>query len=268
LTGVEGTLDWKVQIRARVKSNSELMPRTRLVWLDAPAIAELARPGQFVMVRCGEGHDPLLRRPLSIHKTDDSGGVALLFVIVGRGTSWLSERVPEESVDLIGPLGNGFVVKRNTKNLLLASGGVGFTPLAFMAETAIKEGMAVRLLMGARSAEYLYPTSQLPKGIDIVPATEDGSKESTGLPMKTGLVTQIIGELAGQADQVFACGPAAMYRSMAELECLKSKSVQVSLEERMACGVGACYGCTVKTRNGPKQVCQDGPVFELADIVW
>jgi dihydroorotate dehydrogenase electron transfer subunit len=81
-------------------------------------------------------------------------------------------------------------------------------------------------------------------------------------------VTDLVGEFAGQADQVFACGPPAMYRSMARLDCLKGKSVQVSLEERMACGVGACYGCTVKTRNGPKQVCQDGPVFDMADIVW
>ena len=97
-------MDWKVQIRARVKSNSELMPRTRLLWLDAPRIAELARPGQYVMVRCGEGHDPLLRRPLSIHRVDSSGDVALLFEVVGRGTSWLSERALGDLVDLMEPV--------------------------------------------------------------------------------------------------------------------------------------------------------------------
>ncbi|MBN2098955.1 MAG: dihydroorotate dehydrogenase electron transfer subunit, partial [Dehalococcoidia bacterium] len=83
-------MDVKVQVRARINSNTELMPGTWLVWLDAPEIAELAKPGQFVMVRCGEGHDPLLRRPLSIHKTDGYGGVALLFEVVGKGTEWLS----------------------------------------------------------------------------------------------------------------------------------------------------------------------------------
>ncbi len=82
------------------------------------------------------------------------------------------------------------------------------------------------------------------------------------------MVTDLIDQYVDQADQVFACGPRAMYKAMAGLDCLKGKSVQVSLEERMACGVGACYGCTVKTRNGLKQVCRDGPVFELADIDW
>jgi dihydroorotate dehydrogenase electron transfer subunit len=259
--GVEETLDWKVQIRARVKSNAELMPRTRLVWLDAPAIADLARPGQFVMVRCGERHDPLLRRPLSIHRVDNTGGVALLFDVVGRGTSWLSQRAPGDLVDLIGPLGSGFLVKPAAKNLLLVAGGIGIAPLAFLAEEAKGLGRMVTVLLGARKASQLCPGSQLPNGISIVKATEDGSEG------RKSLVTDLVGEFAGQADQIFACGPAAMYQSMARLDCLKKKSVQVSLEMRMACGMGACYGCTVKTRNGPKQVCQDGPVFELADIV-
>jgi dihydroorotate dehydrogenase electron transfer subunit len=251
-----------VQIRARVKSNAELMPRTRLVWLDAPGITELARPGQFVMVRCGEGHDPLLRRPLSIHRVDNTGGVALLFDVVGRGTSWLSQRAPGNLVDLIGPLGNSFLVKPAAKSLLLVAGGIGIAPLAFLAEEATVLGRTVTVLLGAKKASHLCPGSQLPNGISIVKATEDGSEG------RKGLVTDLVGGIAGQADQVFACGPAAMYQSMARLDCLKGKSVQVSLEERMACGMGACYGCSVITRNGPKQVCQDGPVFELADIVW
>jgi len=262
LAGVEGTLDWKVQIRARVKSNSELMPRTRLVWLDAPAIAELARPGQFVMVRCGEGHDPLLRRPLSIHRVDDTGGVALLFEVAGRGTSWLSQCAPGDLVDLMGPLGSRFLVKPAAKNLLLVAGGIGVAPLAFLGEEEAKKGRTVNLLPGAQTAELLYPRDHLPR-ISVV----DGSTDDGTAGMK-GFVTSRIDEYIGQADQVFACGPTAMYQSMARLDCLKGKSVQISLEERMACGLGACYGCTVKTRKGPKQVCQDGPVFELADIVW
>jgi len=181
--------------------------------------------------------------------------VALLFVVVGRGTSWLSTRAPEEFVDLIGPLGNGFVVKPDTKNLLLAAGGVGFTPLAFMAEESIKKARGVTLLMGARSAQYLYPESQLPDAIRKVRATEDGSEPGG----RTGLVTQIMGEFADQADQVFACGPVAMYKAMAQLDCLKGKSVQVSLEEKMACGLGACYGCTVKTRMGRGRSATTGP---------
>lgn len=252
----------KVQIKARVNSNTELMPGTWLIWLEAPAISETARAGQFVMVRCGEGHDPLLPRPLSIHRTDDSGGVAVLFEVVGRGTSWLSLRSPGDYVELVGPLGNGFAVKRESKSLLLVAGGVGYAPLAFMMEVAVKETKAATLLMGARSARWLYPRSHLSSGISVVRSTEDGSEG------RKGLVTDMVGEFAGQADQVFACGPAAMYQAMVGLGCLRGKSVQISLEERMACGLGACYGCTVQTKTGPKQVCHDGPVFELSDIVW
>jgi dihydroorotate dehydrogenase electron transfer subunit len=257
-------LSGKVQIKAEVRSNTETMARSRLVWLDAPAIAEAAKPGQFVMVRCGEGHDPLLRRPLSIHKTDDSGGVALLFEVVGRGTSWLSERAPGDLVDLMGPLGNGFFIQPASKRILLVAGGVGIAPLMFLFAEANKMGKNVDLLIGAQGQLYLIPVSKelLDTGVNRRVVTEDGSEGTKGL------VTEWICEHAGQADQVFACGPPAMYRSMARLDCLKGKSVQVSLEERMACGVGACYGCTVKTRNGPKQVCQDGPVFDMADIVW
>jgi dihydroorotate dehydrogenase electron transfer subunit len=256
-----------LQVKAEVRSNTELLnhglpTEAWLMWLDAPSVARVAKPGQFVMVRCGESHDPLLRRPLGIHLVSNTGGVALLFGKAGRGTAWLSQRVPGDLIDLIGPLGNGFVMRRGTRSLLLLAGGIGFAPLAFMAETANREGKATRLVMGARARRWLYPTTCLPSGVDVVRATEDGSEG------RIGLVTQIVGEFADEADQVFACGPPAMYKAMAGLDCLKGKSVQVSLEERMACGLGACYGCTVKTSNGLKQVCQDGPVFELADIVW
>ncbi len=256
-------MDGKVQGKARVKSNSELMPGTRLVWLDAPAIAEVARPGQFVMVRCAEGHDPLLRRPLSIHKTDDSGGVALLFEVVGRGTAWLAECAPGDSVDLMGPLGNGFSIQPAAKGLLLVAGGIGIAPLAFLAEEASRREKRVTMLQGGtQEASLLYPRHQLPPRAMVVSATDDGSWG------EKGLVTGLIDQFVGQSDQVFACGPRAMYESMVGLDCLKGKSVQVSLEERMACGLGACYGCTVKTKMGPKQVCHDGPVFELSDLVW
>jgi dihydroorotate dehydrogenase electron transfer subunit len=260
-------LNGRVQIKAEVRSNEVLYGHGEqspawLLWMDAPSVAELAKPGQFVMVRCGESQDPLLRRPLGIHRVGSAGRVALLYQVAGRGTAWLSQRKPGDPIDLIGPLGNGFLVKPESRSLLLLAGGIGFTPLAFMADMAIKEGRTATVVMGSRSDKYLYPESQLPEGIKIVIATEDGSCG------EKGLVTCLIDKFIGQADQVFACGPAAMYKSMAEMERLKGKSVQVSLEERMACGVGACYGCTVKTRNGLKQVCHDGPVFDLAEMVW
>lgn len=250
-------------IRARVNSNSEMMPGTRLIWLDAPEIAGSARPGQFVMVRCAEGHDPLLRRPLSIHGTDGSGAVALLFEVAGRGTSWLSGRAPGDLVDVVGPLGNGFSASPGAKSLLLVAGGIGIAPLAFLAGEASLQGKAVTLLQGAaQGASLLYPRHQTPPNCTVVSVSEDGVWE------RKGLVTGWIAEFIVGADQVFACGPEAMYRSMAGLHCLTGIPVQVSLEERMACGLGACYGCAVRTTRGVKQTCSDGPVFELADIIW
>jgi dihydroorotate dehydrogenase electron transfer subunit len=153
-------------------------------------------------------------------------------------------------------------VKPGAKDLLLVAGGIGIAPLAFLGEEEAKKGRTVNLLPGAQTAELLYPREHLPR-ISVV----DGSTDDGTAGMK-GLVTSRIDDYISQADQVFACGPTAMYRSMAGLDCLKGMSVQVSLEERMACGLGACYGCTVKTRTGPKQVCHDGPVFELSDLVW
>lgn len=252
----------KLHVKARVRSNSELVSHVHLVWLDAPAITQLARPGQFVMVRCGEDYDPLLLRPLSIHKTDSDGGMALLFNVVGRGTWWLSQRTPGDFVDLVGPLGNGFSIAPTAESLLLVGGGMGVAPLTFLAEVAVRLGKVVTLLSGAQTASLLCPRSHLPREVTAVSVTEDGSEG------RKGVVTDVVSEFILQTDQVFACGPIPMYRSMSSLGFLNSRSVQVSLEVMMACGVGACYGCTVKTRIGQQQVCRDGPVFQLADIVW
>jgi dihydroorotate dehydrogenase electron transfer subunit len=240
---------------ARVTANNQPMAGAYLLWLEAPQIAQEARPGQFVMVRCEEYQ---LRRPLSIHLFEGDE-IALLFNIVGGGTQWLSQRQPGDKLDLLGPLGNGFKVNPNAKNLYLVAGGIGIAPLVFLAEEAVKQGKEVTLLYGTASAAQLYP--HLPDA-KIITATEDGSKG------KKGMITDILHDFIKDADQLFACGPLAMYKTMAQMPELKKKPVQISLEVRMGCGLGVCYGCTVKTKNGLKQVCRDGPVFELNDILW
>jgi dihydroorotate dehydrogenase electron transfer subunit len=256
------------QVLAPVISSIEVMPKTHLVWLEAPAIAADAKPGQFVMVRCGQ--DTLLRRPLSVHQVDGDN-IALLFRVVGRGTRWLSQRKKGETIDIFGSLGNGFFVHPHSRNLLLVAGGIGIAPLRFLADTAVKQKMKVTFIMGASSADYLLPISIppaistdgiLPSSINVVNATEDGTEGYKGL------ATDLIADYIDHGDQVFACGPADMYRTMAPMPELKAKPVQISLEIMMGCGVGVCYGCTIKTRGGLKQVCQDGPVFELKDIIW
>ncbi len=241
-------------------TNTEVMPGVYLTWLESPQIASSALPGQFVMVYCGE--ETLLRRPLSIHQIDKTK-LALLFNVVGRGTRWLSQRKPGDKIDLFGPLGSGFSVLPNSRNLLLAAGGIGIAPLAFLAQEAVKQGHSVKLLIGAPTARQLYPRHLLPPEIELITATEDGTAG------EKGMLTDILPEFTGLADQAFACGPMPMYKAMvAQSQKRLKKPAQISLEMRMGCGLGVCYGCTVKTKNGLKQVCKDGPVFDLEDILW
>ncbi len=110
---------------ARVVSNEELWPGSYLLWAEAPEIARAACPGQYVMVRCGEGYDMPLRRPLSVHNTSEDGCVAFLFMVVGRGTEWLAQRKEGDPLDLLGPLGNGFEIYPQSRSLLLLAGGIG-----------------------------------------------------------------------------------------------------------------------------------------------
>ena len=231
--------------------------------MQAPEIAALARPGQYVMVRCGEGQDMPLRRPLSVHRISIDNRVAFLFAVVGRGTEWLAQRREGDSVDLFGPLGNGFEVYPSSRNLLLVAGGIGIAPLVALAEQAVTTGRSVMLLIGDRNADRIYPDRLLPSGVKTSVTTEDGSRG------REGMVTDLVLDFIPEADQVFACGPLPMYRKIAGMSGqLGDKPTQVLLEAVLGCGVGACLSCTVETKHGQRLVCKDGPVFELSEIVW
>jgi len=244
---------------AKVTTSTEHMAGSRLLWLESPQVASEAQPGQFVMVRCGEKGEHQLRRPLSIHQREGDN-IALLFNIVGGGTHWLSQRTPADRLDLLGPLGNGFKVNPESK-LLMIAGGIGIAPMVFLAEEAVKLGLSPALLYGAPTSTQLY-YPHLPNEVNLVTSTEDGSEG------KKGMITDYLHDYINLADQTFACGPLAMYKTMAKMPELKYNPVQISLEVRMGCGLGVCYGCTVKTKNDLKQVCKDGPIFELNDILW
>lgn len=248
-------------------SSREVMPGVYLTWLESRDIAAAAKPGQFVMVGCGE--ETYLRRPLSIHQIDKSR-VALLFRVVGKGTDWLSQRRVGEKLDIFGPMGHGFYIRPESKNVLLVAGGMGIAPLRFLSDEASRQKLKVTLLMGAGTAVDLLPVIGIPRhrqvgdalpfDINVISATEDGSEGFRGC------ITDLVAGYLTHADQVFACGPVGMYRTMAAMPELKGKSVQVSLEIMMGCGVGVCYGCTIRTAKDLKQVCRDGPVFVLDDI--
>jgi dihydroorotate dehydrogenase electron transfer subunit len=273
-----------------ITSNMEVMPAIHLMWVEAPDIAVAAQPGQFITVRCG---DFTLRRPLSIHQSrfdrdSGEGEIALLFKVTGKGTLWLSQRQTGERIDILGPLGKGFSIEPGTRNLLLVAGGIGIAPLVFLMRHASSRHK-ITLIHGASTIAHLYAFSSagkkrsklspLPNGVQFIPVTEDGSKG------KKGMATDILPDFLDRADQVYACGPLDMYKAMAlplnssplkgedegegeKRSNLKLAKCQISLEVRMGCGFGACYGCTISTKKGLKQVCRDGPVFELYDIIW
>jgi dihydroorotate dehydrogenase electron transfer subunit len=188
---------------------------------------------------------------------------ALFFAVLegGKGTGWLSQRKKGDNLELLGPLGNGFSIRRGSKKLLLVAGGMGLAPLRFLAEEAFKSGCSVTMIYSTAENKR-YPRRLLPRGVRLVSVTEDGTVGYRGL------ATDLIPAYTDWADQVFACGPMPMYRTMARMAELRGKPVQISLEVVMGCGHGVCYGCTIRTKKGLKQVCQDGPVFDLNDIIW
>jgi dihydroorotate dehydrogenase electron transfer subunit len=264
------------QFKAEVISNTELLgfqgATYFLMDVKCPGTVNGSKPGQFFMLRCGE--DVLLRRPVSIHSIVRPDKVQFLYGVPcintdkdrtgGKGTYWLSCLKKGDELDLIGPLGNGFSIDGAARRILIVAGGIGIAPLKYLAENAISAGKHVTLLMGARTVGALYPLNMLPQQAKTLVATDDGS-----CGVKSA-VTDLVTEHISETDQVFACGPIAMYKSLKDQmqKWPADKPVQVSLEVRMGCGFGVCYGCSIKTHQGMKRVCKEGPVFNIKDIIW
>ena len=246
----------------RIVSTERIFGSTYLTWFQAPALVPGASPGRFLMVRLLDGSDPLLPRPMSYHRVRAGGEVGILYQARGRVTTMLSDQPPGTEALLWGPLGRGFSVRPAAQNLLLVAGGMGVAPLVWLAEVSVAKGRNVTFVIGARNASMLPPSSLLPPQVELMVATEDGSAG------RKGMASETFEECLPWADQVFACGPHAMYESMATVvRRLRDRtSVQVLLETPMACGMGLCYGCAVETRRGVRQVCHDGPRFDLRDV--
>jgi dihydroorotate dehydrogenase electron transfer subunit len=235
------------------------------MWVQAPEIARRAQCGQFVMVACGTAQT--LRRPISIHSVEDDR-FALLYAVVGKGTERLTHLQNGSKLDVLGPIGNGFQVfpmPAGTLSYLIIAGGIGIAPLRFLVEKVKPWCRQIIVLQGAATASKLYPKALLPKEISLTAATDDGSAGHKGF------VTDLIPSFATTADVIVACGPMPMLKYLAENQTrlkLTGKPVSISLEMRMACGLGVCYGCTIRTKIGLKQVCKDGPVFDLNEVIW
>lgn len=249
--------------QARVLTNQALSKDVYRMVVQSPQVVAACAPGQFVMVRLNGAMDPLLRRPLSIAGADlSSGNLTLIYRVVGRGTQQMETLPIGASLDVLGPLGRGFDTAGS--RLLLVGGGIGLAPLLFAAERRCPQ--PVEVLAGGRTKEELFWTDlfrQSCKQVHV--ATDDGS---LGL---CGACTDALPELLakGEYDGVLTCGPRPMMQRVAALATMAGVRTQVSLEEHMACGLGACLSCTCGAADGgSRQVCKDGPVFWSEEVDW
>jgi dihydroorotate dehydrogenase electron transfer subunit len=242
-----------------------------LLSLRSPRIARRAKPGQFLMIRVSDQPYPLLRRPLSIHSRDKDR-VEVFFSRLGQGTTILSEKKTGEILDVIGPLGKGFVIppRAKGKTFCLVGGGRGIAPLYFLARELQARGGQPRVFYGGRTESHLPLLGKLVAAkMEVFLSTDDGS---LGFP---GLASAMFErELARSARPalVFACGPDPMMRQVARLAADRTIPAQVSLESTMGCGIGACWGCVRKIRT-PRgfewiKICEDGPVFPADRVAW
>ncbi|HEY8464255.1 MAG TPA: dihydroorotate dehydrogenase electron transfer subunit [Bacillota bacterium] len=260
-----------VQLKALIIENIALAPGYYRIKFMAPEIAARFQPGQFIHVKvAGENcTDPLLFRPLSIYRgITETGTVELIYKIAGRGTAILAGKARGELLEVIGPLGTGFRVPETAKHLLLVGGGVGMPPLYCLAETvkARRPEATLTLFYGGRTQQDLLELDDWKRlGVKIYPATEDGSYGSQGL-VTTVLAAQL-DRLAGTGyDYLAACGPKPMLQAVQQLAVKHRINGELSLEAQMACGIGACLGCTCQTEYGYRRVCADGPVFNLREV--
>jgi len=230
-----------------------------------PEVASIARPGQFVHV-LPKGYT--LRRPISICGIDtNKGTLRIVFEVRGDGTKELSETQTGELIDMLAPLGNGFILKDSVKNVVLLGGGIGTPPMLPLAEI-YKENATV--ITGFRNSSAVILQDDFKKtGAKTILCTDDGS---TGIH---GLVTNPLEEVlkSQPVDLICACGPTPMLRAISKMADEYNIPCKVSLEERMGCGVGACLVCACKTKMADGQeymlhVCKNGPVFNSKEVVW
>ncbi len=256
----------QAQIKARIVKNLLVAKNYFQAIILAPQIAKAASPGQFVNVKVAQGPEPLLRRPLSIHSVKGKY-LELLYEVLGKGTEILSRRRPGEMLDMIGPLGNGFDSPRLTVrgSQIIVAGGMGVAPLLFLAEKL--KSRQVIVLIGARTESQILCEKEFKKlSCDVKIATDDGSCGFKG--RVTDLLQHLLPAICHKPYAIYACGPHPMLRELSRISRKCKIPAQVSLEEHMACGIGACLGCVVKTKNGYKRVCKDGPIFNAEEIIW
>ncbi|MBQ2838087.1 MAG: dihydroorotate dehydrogenase electron transfer subunit [Muribaculaceae bacterium] len=240
----------------------ELYTLLILTTSDGSILPEM-KPGQFVQVAVDGSKTTFLRRPISINNVDrENNHLWLLVRNAGEGTRALMALKPGDLLNVVLPLGNSFSMPKNQSDLvLLAGGGVGVAPMLYWGKRLKEEGYMPKFLIGARSAKDVLQLAEFEKIGEVYVSTEDGSMGEKGLvTTNTVLDTDI--------NKIYCCGPAPMMKAIANVAKAKSIDCEVSLENMMACGLGACLCCVENTVKGNVCVCTEGPVFNINELTW
>jgi len=247
-----------------ILENKKLNHDTFLLLLKYPGDLPTVLPGQFAEVLVENAPHTFLRRPLSIHDVDYIKNTITLFIkIAGKGTEKLSHIKKGTLLNIIFPLGNTFTLL-NKKKVLLAGGGCGVAPLFYLARKLYEKKCTIDIVLGAKSSSDILRSSAYKKFGDVHITTDDGSSGIKGFIIRHPLIKN---ELHNY-DIIYTCGPERMMQSVASLAKKAGVRCEVSLENMMACGIGACLCCVTDTQNGHKCVCTDGPVFNINDLKW
>ncbi len=258
-------MERKKKEAARVYRQQQIAPGIYDMWIST-TLARQARPGQFISVYT-QDKSVLLPRPISICETDAANGrLRIVYRVAGKGTAEFSGYEAGRRVDILGVLGNGFPLeKAEGKRVFLMGGGIGIPPMLALAK-AVEGAASVDVIVGYRDRE-LFLAEDLARYAPVHIATEDGSVGTKGNVMN------VIEEEKLEVDVIFACGPMPMLRAVKQYAAQKGIEAYTSLEERMACGVGACLGCVVRTREtdhhshvNNARICTDGPVYAAEDV--
>lgn len=259
-----------INIKAKLISKEELKPEIFKFSVQANEIVSTAKPGNFIEIRVNNDIEPFLRRPISIYNIDKEKGILeFIFQVKGKGTKILSERNEGELIDIVGPLGFGTFKYSNYEKLAIIGGGIGVFPLYELAKNAKNDGKIINTYLGFRNKDLVVLENEFDKiSNNLVITTDDGSYAQKGFAIDF-LKKDIE---SGKIDSIYACGPLPMLRAVRNLAIEKNIPCQISLEERMACGLGVCLGCAVKTAKSTKEapeywhVCKAGPVFQAKDV--
>lgn len=255
----------KTKENLTVVSQEEIGKDIFSLWLQTDQMAQYARPGQFLSLYTGNA-GKLLPRPISICEIDkETSRIRLVYRVTGKntGTEAFSKMQPWDKIEALGPLGNGFPLEEaEGKKVFLIGGGIGIPP---MLETAKQLNAQKTAVLGYR--DELFLNEEFAKYADVYVATEDGSSGTKGN------VLNAIQEKALEADVIFACGPTPMLRALKEYAAANHITCWISMEERMACGIGACLACVCKSKEkdahsnvNNKRICKDGPVFLSTEV--